>query len=284
MRFLVLGASGMAGHMVSIYLQERGHDVTGMDVRPVSWVPCVVGDATNDTLLRDTLSGGYDIVCNCVGILNTACDEQPKLAEALNARLPHTLAGITEGTSTRIFHMSTDCVFAGNTGPYTENSVPDGTSLYDRTKAAGELRDAKNLTFRNSIVGPDPNPAGIGLLNWFMAQGGVVKGFTGAVWTGLTTLELAKAMEHEAMGNATGLVNMVPGSITKYELLCLFNRYLRGGAVEVTPDDTLQLDKTLIRTNFRPTYIPGGYDRQIRELAGWVRDHAWLYPHYRTGE
>lgn len=284
MRFLVLGASGMAGHAISIYLSERGHEVTGLDVRGVPWVPCVVGDARDEALLRETIAGGYDVVCNCVGVLNAACDENPQLAEALNARLPHVLASITEGTPTRVFHMSTDCVFAGNTGPYTEDSVPDGTSRYDRTKAAGELRDAKNLTFRNSIVGPDPNPKGIGLLNWFMSQEGEVRGYTGAVWTGLTTLELAKAMEHEATEEASGLVNMVPGSITKHDLLLLFNEHMRRGKVRVVPDGTVRLDKTLVRTNFGPTFTPGPYERQVREMAEWVREHRRLYPHYRMGE
>ena len=127
------------------------------------------------------------------------------------------------------------------------------------------------------------NPNGIGLLNWFMQQSGPVKGFTGAIWTGLTTLELAKAMEHEAAGDARGLVNMVPeDSINKYELLQLFNRELRGGSVEIVPDAGLQLDKTLLRTNFEPTYRPKSYPEQVREMAGWVRAHKELYPHYEV--
>lgn len=281
MRFLVLGASGMAGHTIALFLREKGHEVTGFDMRQVPFVPCIVGDARDERLLRETASRGYDIICNCVGILNTRCDEQPQLAEALNARLPHVLASITEGTPTRVFHMSTDCVFAGNTGPYTEGSMPDGMSLYDRTKAAGELRDTKNLTFRNSLVGPDLNPDGIGLFNWFMKQQNEVKGFTGAIWTGLTTLELAKAMEHEAREDVAGLVNMVPGSISKYDLLRLFNKHFRNNAVSIVPDGKLQLDKALVRTNFKPTFVPSDYERQIAELADWARTHAWLYPHYR---
>ena len=172
---------------------------------------------------------------------------------------------------------------AGNTGPYTEGSVPDGQSAYDRTKAAGELNDGKNLTFRNSIVGPDMSPTGIGLLNWFMQQPGPVKGYTGAIWTGLTTLELAKAMEREAGEDAAGLVNMVPeGSISKYDLLKLFNRELRGGSVEIVPDTGLQLDKTLVRANFEPTYRPKPYPEQVREMADWVRAHRNLYSHYEV--
>ena len=127
------------------------------------------------------------------------------------------------------------------------------------------------------------SPTGIGLLNWFMRQPGPVKGYTGAIWTGLTTLELAKAMEHEACEEESGLVNMVPEvSTSKYDLLQLFNHELRGGAVEIEPDAGLQLDKTLVRTNFGPTYVPKPYPEQVHEMAEWVRAHRDLYPHYEV--
>lgn len=283
MRFLVLGAAGMAGHLISLYMREQGHDVTGFARRDLPFLEFQVkGDVTDMTVLEPVVRDGYDVVVNCVGVLNKAAETNPNAAW-LNGELPHVLAGMTEDLPTRVFHMSTDCVFAGNTGPYTEASNPDGASAYDRTKAAGELDDGKNLTFRNSIVGPDMNPNGIGLLNWFMQQSGPVKGFTGAIWTGLTTLELAKAMEHEAAEDAHGLVNMVPeGSINKYELLRLFNDELRGGRIEVVPDSGIQLDKTLVRTNFGPSYRPKPYPDQIREMAGWVRAHKELYPHYEV--
>lgn len=283
MRFLVLGAAGMAGHLISLYLRERGHDVTGFARHDLPFLEFQVnGDVTDMTMLEPIVRDGYDVVINCVGVLNKAAETNPDAAW-LNGELPHVLAGVTADLPTRVFHMSTDCVFAGNTGPYTEDSAPDGQSAYDRTKAAGELDDSKNLTFRNSIVGPDMNPRGIGLLNWFMQQPGPVKGFTGAIWTGLTTLELAKAMEHEAQEHAIGLVNMVPeGSISKYELLKLFNEELRGDKVEIVPDAGLQLDKTLVRENFAPTYRPKPYPEQVREMAGWVRAHKELYPHYEV--
>mgnify|MGYP000240754487 FL=1 len=162
--------------------------------------------------------------------------------------------------------------------------MPDGQTVYDRTKAAGELRDSKNLTFRCSIVGPDTDPDGIGLLNWFMAQKGPIKGYSGAIWTGLTTLELAKAMERAASEGVHGLVNMVPpASISKLDLLLLFNQELRGGSVEIVPDNSIQLDKTLVRTNFDSSFRPAGYAEQVAEMAGWVRAHRGLYPHYEIG-
>lgn len=286
MNFLVLGASGMAGHVISIYLRERGHRVVGFCRRRVPFLDeQILGDAKDDDLLEEALAEDpFDVVINAIGILNKSAEDDPESAELLNGRLPHVLADLTAEMPTRVFHMSTDCVFAGNTGPYTEDSVPDGASVYDRTKAAGELRDGKNLTFRNSIVGPDIDPGGIGLLNCFMRQSGPIDGYTGAIWTGLTTLELAKAMEAAAFENVAGLVNMVPvGGISKYDLLRFFNNNLRGGLVEIRPSDTLQLDKTLLRTNFDSSFEPKGYPEQIAEMAAWMRAHRDLYPHYEIG-
>lgn len=286
MRFLVLGCSGMAGHTISIYLKERGHDVTGFSRRGVPFLEeQVLGDARSEALIAETLSeGDFDVVVNCIGVLNQYAERDPEGAAYLNGELPHVLARLTEGARTRIFHMSTDCVFAGNSGPYTEDSFPDGETVYDRTKAAGELRDEKNLTFRCSIVGPDTDPEGIGLLNWFMAQEGPIRGYKSAIWTGLTTLELAKAMEHAAGESVSGLVNMVPSvSISKCDLLRLFNENLRRGSVEIVPDGTVRLDKTLVRSNFDSSFRPKDYAEQIAEMASWIRGHCSLYPHYELG-
>jgi len=283
MRFLVLGASGMAGHTIALYLKERGHEVVGFSRRPVAFLDKQLnGDATDRALLRDAIEKiEPDIVVNCVGVLNQFAEADPEGAAWLNGELPHFLAEVCEGTKTRVFHMSTDCVFAGNGGPYTEDSVPDGQSVYDRTKAVGELNDERNMTFRNSIVGPDMNPKGIGLLNWFMQQPGPLKGWTRAMWTGLTTLELAKAMECAAENGSHGLVNMVPeGNISKYDLLGL---HLRGGSVEIHPDDAVALDKTLVRTRFDCPYKPSPYEQQVIELAGWIEKHKDLYLHYELG-
>jgi len=177
--------------------------------------------------------------------------------------------------------MSTDCVFSGKQGGYTENDLRDGETFYDRSKALGELEDQKNLTLRGSIVGPDRNPQGIGLLNWFMQQEGDVKGFTKAMWTGQTTLQLAKTMEAALAQGAVGLVNTVPDRpISKYDMLRLFNQYLRGGAIRITPYDGFVADKSLVRTRFDFAYRIPDYEQMIAELAVFMRAHAKLYPHY----
>jgi NAD-dependent epimerase/dehydratase len=283
MKFLILGCNGMAGHIISLYLKKQGHDVTGFARSKSQFIPTIIGDAANTELLRGAIqAGNYDSVINAIGLLNQFAENNHSTAILLNSFLPHFLAEVTDGTQTQIIHMSTDCVFSGKTGHYTESSQPDGYTFYDRSKAMGELTDNKNLTLRNSIVGPDIKASGIGLLNWFMQQPGPsVNGFTRTIWTGQTTLQLAKAMEQAAKQRANGLINAVPAeSITKYELLKLFNRHLRGNALEIIPVDGVTADKSLIRTNFEFDYQIPDYETMVSDLADWMRAHRSLYPHY----
>lgn len=282
MRFLVLGCNGMAGHLISLYLKERGHQVVGFARQKSELVDSVVGDAMDTAAVRKIITEGqFDSVINCIGLLNQFAQNDQAGAAFLNGYFPHFLADITAGTDTQIIHMSTDCVFSGKRGGYTEEDVPDGATFYDRSKALGELEDGKNITLRNSIVGPDIKAKGIGLMNWFLQQAGPVNGFTRAMWTGQTTLQLAKTMEAAAMERAHGLYNMVPDcSISKYDLLGLFNRYLRNGSVQINPADSFVADKSLKRTRFDFDYSIPDYDTMVRELARWMTEHKHLYPHY----
>lgn len=283
MRFLVLGCNGMAGHMISLYLKEQGHDVTGFARSESRFVETIIGDARDlDLLKRSIDEGGYDTVINCVGLLNKFAEADHESAVFLNSYLPQFLAKVTADTHTQIIQMSTDCVFSGSKGGYTEDSFPDGTLFYDRSKALGELVDGKNVTLRNSIVGPDIKPSGIGLINWFLQQHGRVKGYKNAIWTGQTTLQLAKTMENAAIQHVHGLYNMVPDqSISKYDMLLLFNKYLRSDPIEVVPEENFRIDKSLVRTRFEGfSYKIPDYEQQIKELGDWMRDHKALYPQY----
>ena len=282
MKFLVLGCNGMAGHTVSLYLKEQGHDVLGFDRAKSQYVKSISGDAHDTEFLRRIiLEGKFDTVINCIGILNQFAEQNKALASFLNSYFPHFLADATQGTDTQVIHMSTDCVFSGKRGLYTEDDFQDGETFYDRSKALGELNDDKNITLRNSIVGPDINPKGIGLLNWFMHQEGEINGYTKAMWTGQTTLQLAKTMEAAAKEHAHGLYNTVPDhSISKYELCGLFNRYLRNDALAIHPVEGVNADKSLKRTHFEFSYLIPDYEQMVAELAEWIIKHKNMYPHY----
>lgn len=282
MKFLVLGCNGMAGHMISLYLKEQGHDVLGFARTKSKLVDSVAGDAKEADFIKEVVGiNKFDSIINCIGMLNQFAENNKADAAYLNGFLPHYLAQLTEGTNTQVIHMSTDCVFSGARGQYTETDFPDGATFYDRSKALGEIEDDKNVTLRNSIVGPDIKKSGIGLLNWFMQQHGEVQGYIGAMWTGQTTLQLAKTMEVAARERAYGLYNAVPDtSISKCELLRLFNKYLRKDKVIIVPVDKMAADKSLKRTRWEFDYKIPDYEKMISELAEWIKIHRALYLHY----
>ena len=276
----------MAGHTISLYLQEQGHEVYGFDLRKSKIINSFAGNAFDtDIIARVIKEGNYDTVINCIGVLNQFAERNHALAAFLNGYFPHFLAQTTEGTGTQVIHMTTDCVFSGKKGGYTEHDLRDGETFYDRSKALGEIDDEKNLSLRNSIVGADINPEGIGLLNWFMnstsGEHPVVNGYTKAMWTGQCTYQLAKTMEAAAKERAHGIVNAVPDtSISKYELLGLFNKYLRGGRVQINPVEGVNADKSLKRTNWDFNYRIPDYEQMVSEMADWIIRHKDLYPHY----
>ena len=273
----------MAGHLISLYFKEQGHTVVGFARQQSELLDStIIGDASDMLLIKKTIDeGNYDAVINCIGLLNQFAEQNKAMAVMLNSYLPHYLTEITKDKRTKVIHMSTDCVFAGNDGPYYEDSVPNGTTFYDRSKAMGEINTEKDLTFRNSIVGPDIKPSGIGLFNWFMKQEGEVGGYTGAIWTGVTTYTLAKAMDQALKENLTGLYNLVNNeSISKYELLILFNKYFRKNRVNINPNNSLQLDKSLKSKRKDFSFIVPSYEEQIKDMADWIFSHKELYGHY----
>ena len=281
MKYLVLGAGGMAGHIITHYLMEQGEDVEGLELRNLSYCKTYVVDATKfDDVKKIIEENDYDIVINCIGLLNQTAENNVDLAILLNSYLPHFLAKITKDMKTRIIHMSTDCVFSGKRGHYTEEDLPDGETYYDRTKALGELNDSKNLTFRNSIIGPDINENGIGLFNWFMKQSGEINGFEKSIWTGVTTLTLAKAMHKASYEGLTGLYNLVNNeTINKNELVSLFNKYSNKN-LTINKVDGIIHDKSLYRTRNDFSFVVPTYEEQVREMFEWINSHENLYSYH----
>src|SRR5690606_37886329 len=132
MKILVLGANGMAGHTISIYFEKYGHEVTTL-TRSFFGVGKNINlsiDYKNITKLEQIIqTGNYDGVLNCIGILNQYAEENKENAVFLNSYLPHFLSKVTEDMKTKIIHMSTDCVFSGISGSYSENSYKDGKTF-----------------------------------------------------------------------------------------------------------------------------------------------------------
>lgn len=282
MKVLVLGASGMAGHVLTCSLMECGNEVTGFARKELSFCRTVCGDATDRKDLKRVLCDDeYDVVLNCIGVLNQAVDANPAAGIYLNSVLPHLLVELTKNMRTRIVHLSTDCVFSGvRSGNYTESSFRSADSVYGRSKALGEICDTKNLTIRTSIIGPDMRPEGIGLFNWFMRQSEKVTGYCGVLWTGVTTIELASAVMCALEQKIVGLYHLVNNEkISKYELLGLFNR-MRAKPIKILESHEVRVDKSLINTRKDFSYQVPSYEEMVENMERWIRMHASFYPQY----
>lgn len=282
MKILVLGAGGMAGHMIALRLAELGNDVIGLARGKLDFCVSITADVTDEKTLKEILDEGkFDVIVNAVGILPKSIEANPANGIWINAYFPHFLAGMTAGTKTKIIHLSTDCVFSGHDGgKYKENDLPTARDYYGQSKMLGELNDEKNLTFRTSIVGPDINKNGVGLFNWFMKQESDVKGFINALWTGVTTLTLADAIYAAAKDNLTGLYHLVNNQpINKFELLKLFNS-VRKKSIEIIPEDDYIVDKSLLNTRTDFDFTVPSYAEMVSEMEKWIVAHRELYLHY----
>jgi dTDP-4-dehydrorhamnose reductase len=168
-----------------------------------------------------------------------------------------------------MIHFSTDCVFSGRNGHYTEKDVADATDVYGRTKFLGEVSEPGCVTLRTSIIGRELRRK-TGLLEWFLAQEGRVRGYTRAVFSGFTTLEMARIVEMILVDHpqAHGLYHVSSAPITKHELLVKIRDRL-GRPVEIDPDPSVECDRSLDSSRFQRDfgYQPPGWDEMIEELA-----------------
>jgi dTDP-4-dehydrorhamnose reductase len=298
MRVLILGGEGMLGHKVFQVLSQRFETyATFRDARgPWATFP-MYAVAEPDRLL-----GGVDaldfpsvvrafgkakpeVVINCIGIIKQLKEaSDPIISLTLNSLFPHHLADLCQAIGARLFHISTDCVFSGRKGNYTEDDVPDAEDLYGRTKLLGELNRPGCLTIRTSIFGRDFLKQ-TALLEWFLShRGGQVKGYKNAIYTGFPTQALARIIGDLIADypQLWGLCQIASRPISKHDLLVKIRNAMRLD-IEIEPyddppcDRSLNADRFVAATGYR---IPE-WDELIAELAAdptpydeWKRQHA----------
>jgi dTDP-4-dehydrorhamnose reductase len=284
MRVLILGGEGMLGHKVFQVLSKRFEtfatfrDFNGLwrhypmyaDVDPGRTVGGV--DVMDfDTVVRAFARIKPDVVVNCIGIIKQLKEaKDPIISINLNSLFPYRLAELCAATGSRMFHMSTDCVFSGRKGNYTEDDIPDAEDLYGRTKLLGEVDREGCLTIRTSIVGRDFAKQSA-LLEWFLSnRGGRVQGYVNAIYTGFPTQVLARIMGDLIVdyGNLSGLYHVSSEPIDKYSLLVKI-RDAMGLDIEIEPYEDLACDRSLDSSCFRGEtgYSIPDWDEMIAELA-----------------
>ena len=197
----------------------------------------------------------------------------------INSLFPHKLLALCASRGARLIHLSTDCVFSGKTGGYREADTPDPVDLYGHTKLLGELQDPPGLTLRTSIIGLELSRR-TGLIEWFLAQRGRIRGFRRAVYTGFTTREMGRIVLRlvEQHDDLHGVWHVASAPINKYTLLVELARKLRRSDVEIAPDDTFACDRSLCADRFRAAtgYAPPSWDAMLTELADEVRRRAMM--------
>ena len=281
MKVLVLGQTGMLGHVVKTYLTEKGYSVFGTSRSNSEFIYDANQDMEKVEEIIETIKP--EVVVNCIGVLNQVCEENKEMAVRLNSLLPHYLDNLSKKYNFYFVHVSTDCVYEGTIGKYDENAYPDARNFYGRSKALGEVKNDRNVTLRTSIVGPDDNPKGIGLFQWFMKQEGEVGGYSKVIWTGVTTIELAKQIEVAIKNHLTGLQHVVNNDfIAKKDLLELFKKHF-DKEITILENDKVVSEKTLVRTNLSYDFDIPSYDEMIKEMREWTNTHRELYPNMKYG-
>lgn len=283
-KVLILGANGMAGHVITTGLRE---DALNFDVFSVARNNSLINpdfllDVTDFIQLEELIKKIHpDVIINCIGLLNRTAEENPHKAILINSYLPHFLEFITKNCRTKVIHISTDCVFSGKVGNYTETAFKDGIGYYAKTKALGEIVNNKDLTFRTSIIGPEINSNGIGLFHWFYQQNVEIKGYKNAYWTGITTIELLRALKTAIKDDKlVGLYHLVNNKkISKYHLLEIMNIEFKKQNILI-PDGKYKIDKSLINTRNDFSFHIKEYDEMIKEMNLWIINHKDIYNHY----
>lgn len=281
-KVLVLGATGMAGHVVYSYLQETGkYFMQNAVFRNKLSDDSIILDVRDSKAVEGVLEACQPgVIINCIGVLVRGSKACPDNAILLNAYFPHLLERLAAKIDARLIHISTDCVFSGKRGAYTEKDFRDADDVYGRSKALGEVVNSKDLTIRTSIIGPELKKEGEGLFHWFMNQHGVVNGFKTAIWGGVTILELAKAVDYVLGQDLVGLVQLTNGEkISKYDLLNLFKEIWKRTDVEILPYDGNDVDKSIVGSERLHYQVPG-YKEMLLELSSWMKTHADLYQQY----
>jgi len=284
MRVLIFGGDGMLGHQLlrhlgplhetRVTLRRELSDYARFDLfdRDNAFDRT---DARDAARVADVISAFRpEVVVNAAGIVKQrpeAHEREP--AEEVNARFPHRLAGLCRAHGSRLVHLSTDCVFSGEKGNYTESDRPDPVDLYGKTKLDGEVNAPGAITLRTSMIGTELDRK-TGLVEWFLAQKGrQVQGYRKAIFSGFITAELARLIERliTRHPDAHGLYHAASAPVSKFDLLDGLNRRLRLG-VTLVPDDAVTCDRSLDSSRFRAAfgYAPPSWDAMLDELASSI--------------
>ena len=264
MKILILGSNGLVGNTITRYFFEKENYQTIAIVRDYSKLKLFQKKFHQEFLIIENIldyektkkiikSVKPDILINCLGITNKEITINPKHIEKfiiINSLFPHWLQRLCSNIDARLIHFSTDCIFSGNKGFYSEKDIPDPPDIYGRSKLLGELNFENTLTIRKSVIGHEL-ASKKGLLEWFLAQNNYVQGYKNVIFSGITVLELARLIDTYIIprSDLKGILNISGQSISKFDLLKLLaNVYNK--SIEIIPNESMNINRTLNGSQF----------------------------------
>jgi dTDP-4-dehydrorhamnose reductase len=290
-RILILGGDGMLGHRLLRGLAAR-HEVRVTLRRAMTYYApfglFTAGNAIDgvEATQFETVERALDVfapkaVVNAVGIVKQRAAAKDAIASIeVNSLFPHRLALTCASRGARLVHLSTDCVFSGRKGTYTEADTPDAADLYGRSKLLGELDEPHCLTLRTSIIGLEL-VRDASLVEWYLAQRGTIRGFDRAIYSGFTTAEMTRIIERLLVrhGDLSGVWHVASAPISKYSLLSQLTAMLRRTDIVVERDDSVICDRSLDGSRFaaRTGYRAPPWEAMLTELAGEISEQGNIH-------
>jgi len=271
MKVTLFGSNGMAGHVITRYLKSKGHTVFTVARANADYILDIENCRAVDDFLTGMDCGNF--IVNCIGLLVKDSIARPDRAAWINGWFPHFLEYKKQNSHTRIIHLSTDCVFDGKTGNYTEKSIHSETNAYGKSKSFGEINNDKDITFRMSIIGPELKN-GTGLFNWIVKNPDtILTGWSNAWWNGITTLELARCIElYISTLNFTGVYHLVNNQnfTDKYSLLHEINDVFELNKTIIEAHAPKDVSKILVDTRKLINFNIPNYHTQLEELKAFM--------------
>lgn len=300
MRILVLGVSGMLGHVLfKEFYKDPNLDVWGtarstadldtfFSAEELERVRSGVDVGNFDTVIRTFASVQPDVIINCIGIIKQLpLAGDPLTAISVNSQFPHRLSMLTRTAKARLIHISTDCVFDGKRGMYAEDDPANATDLYGRTKHLGEVAYPNCVTLRTSIIGHELK-MNVSLIDWFLSQKESVSGFTRAIYSGFTTLEMARIIREFVLPSVTlsGLFQVSSAPISKHELLEIVAEAY-GKQIRIEPDERVAIDRSLDSSRFQQAtgYRPPEWTKMVEAMSQhFLTDPAYKNKPFRRAD
>ncbi len=279
-KILILGSTGLIGHQIYIYINKLDkYELFNISKTKLNNETIIIDVLDYSKLENEISKIQPNFIINCIGILIEGCEKFPDKAVRLNSELPLKLERTAKKMNSKLIHMSTDCVFSGLRGNYNEDDHKDGLSVYAKTKIAGETLSDHNLIIRTSVIGPELKE-GSELFDWFMRQEESINGYTGSIWSGVTTLELAKMVVYCIEKNISGLYNFAsPVSISKYDLLTLIKEIFRK-TIKINKVVGVKTNKVLIDNRKLINFDIPSYINMLKQLYLEMDNNSTYYARY----